>query len=241
MTSKYKVTLSLTGAYILDALVLQDIWESAKNFLDSDVTTEISFSDVHRIESDTLSDALEDSIIRAYVMTAVTLSGKNYRVEPARRFSLNARSETFLSPLWVEIEGRHEDCRGLGSRIEELLLAKRQWYSPLIPSGTASDVVVIVVALAAAFAIPLSAAYAILGNSRMMGIAAAIELSLTWPIIWLLHSARKFFFPQLIVSIGRSAEAGSRAKSARTFLFGGVLVALLVGVAGSLIANFLSR
>jgi hypothetical protein len=63
------------------------------------------------------------------------------------------------------------------------------------------------------------------------GLAALAILS------WL----RARLFPRLLFDIGKSSESVKRASGWRTFVFGSVGVALIVGIAGSLIANFISQ
>jgi hypothetical protein len=93
-----------------------------------------------------------------------------------------------------------------------------------------------IAAVTAIAAVPIAAAYLFWGSERAVFVGV-IELALFTPILALLQRFRKFVFPQLIVDVGRSADIAARAKSARTTLFVGIFLALVVGVASSLIAN----
>jgi hypothetical protein len=240
MVTHYKLTVALRGAYALDERLLQDIYEAAQTFLNSDIKTQIDCSDAYKIEAECLSDALDDAILRAHAITSINLSGDNYKEQPKRRFSFRAHDEIFLSTIQIDIEGSHKECAALGAQLEKLLSVKRQWYSPLVLNGTVSSAVTTVVVVATIVAAPVALTYFAFGPERI-GIPIFIEMTLIWPILWMLHKFRKFFFPQLVVHIGRSADIAARARGARKLLLSSILLTLVVGVASSLIANRISK
>jgi hypothetical protein len=128
----YMTTLSLNGAYSLDATLLKDVVHRAEKFLADEVTIQFKFANVHRLESTSLKDILEDSLLRTDNLTEITAQGSNYRVDPARRFEFKARGEVPFATIQIEVAGTQDECRSLISFLEPLLRAKRQWYSPII-------------------------------------------------------------------------------------------------------------
>lgn len=236
---EYKTTLSLSGAYRLDEALLQDLFQHAQAFVESKLSVRIECSDVHSLESNSLSEILRDSLLRMEVITEISIGGYSHS-GLLRRFQFRARALEYVPTISIDIEGRQDSCRALGSHIEGLLRAKRQWYSPIIPSGRFS----VALATATATGIVILATPPMLARIFAPSLVGPLVVSAIiglFPCLALAYWLRRLLFPQLIVEIGQSAAIATRARGLRKFLFGGVLVALLIGIAASLIANALSK
>jgi hypothetical protein len=235
--AQFQTRLSLTGAYSVDATLLEDIVERAKAFLQSEVTIEVNFSDVHYIKTENLEEVVQDSLVRTDVITGISILGRNARAH--LKFFFKVRNNPVLPTIVVEIEGPQDACRSLSTHIERLLKVKRQWYSPIVPNNSfvsfatffvaVSIVLVAPIVLTQIFVPPKTEPVAVI---HVLGWVAWIVL-----VLWL----TQFLFPKLIVEIGRSAEIASRKRGVRTGLFVSVILALVVGVAAALIATGISR
>src|SRR5579863_1431043 len=129
--ARYETTLELQDAYMLDDKVLTDIFQRATAFVRSAVSISLNFGDVHTLNSDSLSEVLNDSLLSTDTVTEVVISGSNYE-NPARSSRFSISSATFRPTCRLSLEGEQDACRALSSHIEALLRAKRQWYSFMI-------------------------------------------------------------------------------------------------------------
>jgi hypothetical protein len=241
MATSYDITVEQRGAYALDEQILYDIYEAAKAFLDEGIEIEIECSGgAYKIKAEELSEALDDPLLRAHPITKIELSGSDYGADPKRRFSFKAEDDMFTPTVKLDIRGNHKDCSALASQLEKLISAKRQAYSPIAPNGDVTSGITTILAILAILAAPVAATYLVFGPERVP-IPIAAETVLAFPLLWILHRLRKTLFPSLVVEIRRSADIATRAKNARTTLLVGIVLALVVGVAASLIANRLSR
>lgn len=241
MATSYNITVEQRGAYALDEQVLRDVHEAAKAFLDGDIKIEIECSSgAYKVVAEEPAEALDDPLLRAHPITMIKLSGDNYKADPRRSFSFRARDDVFLPTIHIEMTGNHNDCSALASQLEKLMSAKRQAYSPMILNGDVTSTITTILAVLVIAAVPIAAAYLVFG-AEGVGIPLTAEMALAFPLLWLLHRLRKIIFPQLVVEIGRSDDMGKRARNMRSTLLVGIILALVVGVAASLIANRLSR
>lgn len=239
--ASYKTSLELGGAYKFDAALFRDLYSAAVAFLESELKITLNFADVHRLTATDIDDALNDQLLRTHVISEFSLDGANYLANPRRSFNLRARQDTFLATLSIEIEGSREQCTLLRNQIEDLLRPKKLWYSPLFPKNAAGGVALLLlsslIALAVVFGVGLLFGLTLNDASKL----TAASFSIMAPVLALLAWFRKILFPRLHLELGRSADVGSRAATVRNFVFGSVVLALMVGTAASLVANFLSK
>jgi hypothetical protein len=242
LIADYKTTLSLGGAYSIDEAFLRDIFEAAKKFGGTDVTVRIKLGAAHQFEATDLDEVLDDNLLRSHVITRITVYVNNYDVHPWRRFEFDARADIIGAPLTAEISGEQAACRDIRVQIEELSEAKRQWYSPFVASGNPSFYVVLSAIIVAIFAVPILVEIALYGRASTVVVQGlSIGVAILMPSLILLTWLRTILFPKLAVEIGRSRDITARASSLRRLLFGGILLALVIGVTSSVIANYLSK
>lgn len=209
----YKTTLELGGAYRFDATVLEDIFAEAAGFLESDVTVSLNFSDAQRLESDDISEILEDQLLRMQVITGISLSGSNYKEVPVRRFRFVARGKDVLSTIEADVEGNREDSTALRNELEDLIRAKRLWYAPLFPIN---PFLLIALTCLATLIGGLVAGVVVRKFGATSEIAATAAVNALLPVFFLLILVRKHLFPRLVVEIGCSADAASRVSKSET-------------------------
>ena len=236
----YRTTLSLHGAYSVDRALLTAIFHRARTFLEEDVNVQLSFSDVHKIESTSLSDILNDDLLRTYVITEIRMSGNKYQSDSRRSFDFRATNAEFLPTFLVEIVGAQDASRTFASYLEPLLQAKRQWYSLMIPFDSQLKLAFLTVLALIVLGIPIGIAVFAGSETALWWVVTAEVTGMFW-LLLLLNWARKSLFRKLIVEIGHSEELAQQVSAVRVVVLIGIVLSLIVGVASSLFANLLSK
>jgi hypothetical protein len=238
----YRTKFDLDAAYALDALVLKDLFEVCRNFLegDSDLTIKLEFSGGHEVEANSATDVLADSLVRTHPIRKLTIEGTNYQGELRRTLRLGMPS--FRHVFEFDVSGPRGPCSQVRSEMENLLQAHRQWYWPFSLNDRGRGFVVfmgIVVMLGAivfgagSLAVKIAHAPALVAAGVGMVVAVPLIAGAMWLNIQM--------FPQLVFRVGRSTDLEARAVALRRFIFGGVVFTSVVGIAASLVANALSK
>ena len=234
----YKTSVTLYGAYNFDADALKSIFNECKAFLAKDPAITLTFSQGHSLDSTEITEVLSDFLTSTQFITGVTIDGANYKVEPARSCSIYLRSSEIIETCSINIVGDQDRCKSLRIQLEELLNVKRQWYSFLYPRNI---FLIVLMAMIAIFVVLIISAFAMKLALISANLSTSVLTAMSLPVLVFLGVFRRVAFPQLTFEIGRSVTVRDRGLRTRQVLFGGVVLALVIGVVSSLIASAISK
>jgi hypothetical protein len=189
-------------------------------------------------DKDTLSaksadEVLDDALVRRKRIRSIRVRGSNYDVKPPRtaRLLIDTR---WVTPVHLSAEADHDSCSVLKSELDSLLVANRTSYAFLYPSTRMLFGVILVIALVVGVAI--SETFSEMKLSLLE--AGALSGLLSGGAAIGLIQVRHILFPQLVIDIGRSGELARRSASRQQLLFISVGLALVVGIAATLIVDW---
>jgi hypothetical protein len=229
----YATSFSRKGAYSFDETAIRDLWARAKDFAGKDTTIAVSLEGNHNVSVDDINAFFEDAFIRHNYMRSLAITGSDYTKKPSRRISigLNTDGDPAVS---VSIAGDRQQCSLARTEVENILQAKRIWYSPLIlKSGALMSLILGMV---------LSFLVAPIGHiiRKYFGMDESIRsyfitmAPLLIVALWFVFPFLTRLFPPLVFEHGKSAQVGTRAGYWRNVVGVGMALAFLVAIASDL-------
>jgi hypothetical protein len=205
------------------------LWDRAKAFTGKDVQIAVDLDGDHQVTMDDIGAFFDDVFIRNNFIERLSINGSNYSDKPVRRISIALRTDTIAAVI-VSISGDRQRSSVERGEIENILQARRVWYSKIYIWGRASYFVVGVISgmIAASVGDVISTHLGMedtLRSSIVMFVPFAVVLG------FLSSFLQGRLFPACVFEHGKSAGIGKRAEYWRNIVGVGVILAFVVAIA----------
>ncbi|MGY4506608.1 hypothetical protein [Bradyrhizobium sp. USDA 3650] len=240
--AKYSASFFDGGALQFDENSIRDLVSAGRNYLETAPTITLEFDGDHNLQSDDLENILSDPYIRSRNIISVQINGSRYRPEPARSFQVKISSEyATLGSVRLSIEGDRDASIVTRNQVETTIRGCWTWYARLYrPIDVSFQLIRLISGWTLVYALLFSAFLKLRGfpeTPEQLAKLAAETLFLSPTIYLIVAFLRNRLFPKLLFAIGKSADAVARAAYWRNFVFIGVGLALLTGIAATLITD----
>jgi hypothetical protein len=198
----------------------------------------ITFKDGRTMESRNPEDVLRDSFIQSTRIDEIKLSGSNFESKRTNDAAVIFQREGSY-PIRFIVAGKRASTLEFERDVINELAASKQWYSPLVLSffpwyllGALVSVSILGLAIAAS-----SLEYITRPTVELFFYIFFMPIVL-WPLSLLFLNAA---FPAIIFDLGDGARRQRRRTTIWSFVIGSVVVALLVGLSGDFLKDWLTR
>lgn len=235
----YKTYIEKYDAYSFDAATIKDLWSLLKTFSKNEarLTIKITLEENNIVEASDPDVLFQDPYVKYKYIKSIEISTSNYDGGSFSLASIGLRENSgWTMPIDITISGERDLSTTLRSNIEDIINGRRLWYARfMLPDDYAYHLLMLIV-LIGAMATAVSFFHKYYGpvNSQDNILLVIVEALV---FTGLLLFGKRLLFPSMSFEIGKSAQRATRAASLRRFVFGGILLALIVGVISALIAN----
>jgi hypothetical protein len=225
---EYTASFSKRGAYSFGQGAIMDLVSATKKFLDGgEPTIEIRLKHGHRVEMNDAEAILTDAFVRNGVLQGIEISAW----PRGSRISISLGQRGLFSVVDVTIAGSRDKCTAARAEIEPILDASRLWYAPFYERWSLSILPWVVVGLLLSEMIsrwPIS-------KDAPIWVSLIAFLAVLVLAVAVFNLFGRRMFPQVVFEIGRSNEVGERARYWRNAVGIGFILAIVAGIAASLI------
>jgi hypothetical protein len=227
-----------SGSYTIDEQAIRDLYAAIEKFLGAVPRLELEFvgpgADRDKLSANSVDEVLNDPLVRRKRIRGIRVRGSVYDNAKQPRTVRLSIDDRWSAPIDLAAEADHDRCAVLKSEIEGLLIANRTNYALLYPGRRVLLAIGSVLALVSGVAV-----VAVLESVKMSPITLGLLAGLASAgSVGGASILREAVFPQLVINIGRSGERARRIASARKLVFIGIVLALVVGVASTLIVDW---
>jgi hypothetical protein len=221
-------TFRRTGAYRVNEKLLEELWTVSRKFVDKEVQITANGFGGRGIYAKEPSSFFEHPLIRTRNIRPVSLFGTHPNTRSARSVSIELGGTD--TTVLIEVTGQDEECERFIKEVDDLIVARKEWYSPLVFNWGSSFPYIF-------FSVISLLIYLVFYyfHSRVMKSDTSFIFALIESFASLLALMRFWdsFFPLRIFDFGHASIIGHRIEISRRFIFLTfilLLIGLIVGI-----------
>lgn len=238
MVSNFSSKFVRRGGYSFDEATIVEMVRRSSQFADMDVDVEITFEDGQQITTSKVEDLFDDSYVKGSIIKQLVMRAWNTKQTPALKHVMVILRNEFSEAISVVLTADRQSSTTTRVELQNLIDGRRQWYSSLFPTAAWLSILQII------WLISVAIAGGILVSVWMPGqvsIALWVALVSVFTVGVLGIRLMDAMFPRVLFEFGRSERRVGNARMWRNTIGGGVMLALIVAIAGAIGGELIMR